>query len=508
MNETLEIPIEKSESFRLEKEGLFQKTIRGGGWVFTLNILDKGLNFVKVLILARLLTPEDFGLVGIAWLAILSLETFSQTGFQAALIQRKGKIDEFLDTAWVIQFLRGILLFALLFFLAPLAEKFFNSSGVTPVLRFLGLTLIIGGLSNIGMVTFIKELNFRKQFAYQISGTLSDFLVAIPFALILRDVWALAWGQIAGATMRTIVSYFLHPYKPRLKFDLEKAHELFSFGRWVTVSTIIIFFFTNGDNAFVGKFLGITALGLYQMAYRISNLPATEIAHVISQVAFPAYSKLQESLPRLKEAYLKVFQLIVFLAFPAAGLIFVLASDFTKIFLGEKWMPMVPAMQVLCIFGVTRALNATTGSIFQAVGRPSIIAKVSFIQLIFLAVIIYPLVKMSNLVGVAWAVTLANFLCFVLAFREVLQIINESKTKIVRAVFPSLLATVITICVIYLFRALTVGRVSIFITFFLSILIGFGMYSIYAKLSGFSFSSFLNSGSLFKKSVDIKTWEK
>src|ERR1700752_4735417 len=113
MNGTLEISVEKPESFELEGKGLFQKAIRGGVWVFTLNVLDKGLGFIKVLILARLLTPKDFGLVGIAWLAISALETFSQTGFQAALIQRKGKIDEFLDTAWVIQFLRGIFLFAL-----------------------------------------------------------------------------------------------------------------------------------------------------------------------------------------------------------------------------------------------------------------------------------------------------------------------------------------------------------------------------------------------------------
>ncbi|MGH7799425.1 MAG: lipopolysaccharide biosynthesis protein [Thermodesulfobacteriota bacterium] len=489
-------------------KSLTQRVVVSGFWVFTLRILQRAFGFIRLIVLARILFPNDFGLMGIALLTMSTLETFSQTGFQQALIQKKENIYSYLNSAWTFLILRGFILFGILYLIAPYAATFFNATEAKSIIRIIGISILIQAFTNIGVIYFKKELEFNKQFIYELAGTLADFIVSVSAALILRNVWALVFGLLAGDFAMCCLSYFLHPHRPRLNFDLGKLKELWGFGRWISGSNIFTFLIMQGDDIFVGKILGATPLGFYQMAYRISNLPATEITHVISQITFPAYSKLQESLPRLKEAYLKVFQLIVFLAFPAAGLIFVLASDFTKIFLGEKWMPMVPAMQVLCIFGVTRALNATTGSIFQAVGRPSIIAKVSFIQLIFLAAIIYPLVKMSNLVGVAWAVTLANLLCFVLAFREVLQIINESKTKIARAVFPSLLATVITICVIYLFRALTVGRVSIFITFFLSILIGFGMYSIYAKVSGFSFSSFMNSGSLFKKSVEIKTWEK
>ena len=122
----------------------------------------------------------------------------------------------------------------------------------------------------------------------------------------------------------------------------------------------------------MGKLLGVTALGFYQLAYRISNMPATEITHVISRVTFPAYSKLQDDIPKLREAYLKVLQITAFLSFPIAGLIFVLAPDFTKIFLGEKWMPMVPAMQVLVFAGLSRAIAATAGYIFYAVGKPKI----------------------------------------------------------------------------------------------------------------------------------------
>ena len=125
----------------------------------------------------------------------------------------------------------------------------------------------------------------------------------------------------------------------------------------------------------MGKVLGLTALGLYQLSYTLSNLPATEITHVVSRVTFPAYSKLQEDLPRVRSAYLKVLQFISFLSFPLAGAIFIFLPDFVSIFLGDKWTPMVPAAQVLVMAGLLRSIAATTGPIFHALGKPKIDSK-------------------------------------------------------------------------------------------------------------------------------------
>lgn len=480
-------------------ESLSKKVVRGGMWVFGLRIISRGLGFIRTIILARLLAPEDFGLLGIAMLAIATLETFSQTGFQAALIQKKENVESYLDTAWTVSAVRGVLLFLILFFSAPLVATFFNSPQAALVIKVIAVSTLLSGFRNIGILFFQKELEFNKQFIYELSATLVDITIAITLAFILRNVWALVWGGLAANFVRLFMSYILHPYRPHVRFDKNEFKELFGFGKWVLGSSILIFLITQGDDIFVGKMLGVTALGFYQMAYLISNLPSTEITHVISQVTFPAYSKLQDDIPKLREAYLRVLQVTAFLSFPIAGLIFVLAPDFTKIFLGEKWMPMVPAMQVLCIFGVTRALNATTGSIFHAVGKPSILTKVSFIQLIFLAAIIYPLGNIGKLVGISCAVVLANFLCFVLAFREVLKITKQSKKKLVSVVLPSVFVTIGIMCLIYLTKIMMMDKVSLFITFVLSILIGLGIYSIYAKILGFSFSGFLSSGTPFKK---------
>ena len=388
-------------------ETLSQKVLKGGFWVFFLRIVNRGFGLIRLIILARILSPSDFGLMGIALLTMSTLETFSQTGFQAALIQKKEDIESYLNSAWTVLIFRGFVLFFILYFIAPYAAVFFNAPEAKSIIRVIGFAILFSAFTNIGVTYFQKELEFNKEFIYKFSGTLADFIVAVTAVLILKNVWALVFGLLAGNVTRCIVSYLIHPYRPHLSLDLGKAKELFGFGKWIMGSSIMIFLITQGDDIFVGKLLGTTALGFYQLAYRISNMPATEITQVVSQVTFPAYSKLQDNIPKLREAYLKVLQLTAFLSFPIAGLIFVLAPNFTKIFLGEKWMPMVPAMMILVWWGVIRSMAGVNSSILQAVKKPDIITKLSTIKLLILAILIYPLSIKWGITGTSLAVLLS-----------------------------------------------------------------------------------------------------
>ena len=390
-------------------ENLSQRAVRGGFWVFSLRIVQRLFSLARLVILARILAPHDFGLMGIALLTMATLETFSQTGFQAALIQKKEDIESYVDAAWTVLILRGFLLFTLLCLIAPHAAIFFEAPEAKPIIQVIGFSLLLQAFTNIGVIYFQKELEFNKQVVYQFCGTLADFIVAVSAVLILGNVWALVFGLLAGNATMLIVSYLIHPYRPHLSSDLGKVKELFGYGKWILRSSILVFLITQGDDIFVGKLLGVTALGFYQLAYRISNMPATEITHVISQVTFPAYSKLQDDLPKLREAYLKVLQFTAFLSFPIAGLIFVLAPDFTKIFLGEKWMPMVPAMQVLVFAGLVRSIAATSGYIFYAVGKPKIDTRWQIVRLSVLAALIYPFTIKWGILGTSIVVFLSIF---------------------------------------------------------------------------------------------------
>jgi len=391
------------------KEWLSQRVVKSGFWVFSLRLVHRLFSLTRILILARILAPHDFGLMGIAMLTMATLETFSQTGFQEALIQKKDNVESYLNSAWTVSILRGIILFTILYFIAHYAAIFFKAPQAKPIIQVIGLSVLFQAFTNIGVIYFQKELEFNKQFIYQLSGTLADFIVAVSAALIFRSVWALVFGVLAGDFVRFIVSYIINPYKPHLSFDLRKANELFGFGKWILGSSILIFLITQGDGIFVGKLLGATVLGFYQMAYRISNMPATEITHVISQVTFPAYSKLQDNIPKLREAYLKVLQITAFLSFPIAGFIFVLAPDFTKIFLGEKWLPMVPAIQVLVFAGLVRSIAATTGPIFNAVGTPKIATRWQVVRLFVIIALIYPFTTKWGIWGASITVFLSNF---------------------------------------------------------------------------------------------------
>ena len=466
---------------------LSQRVAKGGIWVFALRVLENGLGLIKLVILARFLAPNDFGLFGIALLALSTLETFTQTGFQAALVQKKEGITQYLDTVWTASVIRGSILFIIILLSAPYVALFFNTPKASLIIQVIGVSMFLGGFTNIGIIYFQKELEFNKQFAYRLSTTVVEFVVVLSAALIFKNVWALVFGLLAGSLAGLVVSYVIHPYRPHFRLDLGKARELSGFGRWVFGSTILVFLVTQGDDAFVGKVLGATMLGFYQMAYRISNMPATEITHIISEVTFPAYSKMQDDLSRLREAYLRVLQLTAFLSFPISGLIFILGPDFTKIFLGEKWMPMVPAMQVLVLYGLFRAIGATTGVVFMAVGKPEIRTKIQFAQLILLAILIYPLITHWGIVGASIAVTAYALVFNFVAVYKVLNIVKSELKKTAKIVVPPLIGTLILFYTIFALKTYIFDNIGI--VYFISLIVsGIFVYLLVVYL----FDLFLN----------------
>jgi lipopolysaccharide exporter len=435
------------------ERSLSQRVAKGGMWVFALRLLEKCLRIIRLIILARLLAPNDFGLFGIALLAMATLGTLSEMGFKTALVQKKDDIAQHLDTAWTVSIIRGIVLFILLFISAPYVALFFNNPDVTPLIQVIGVSLLLAGFTNIGVVYFQKELEFNRHFAYQLSATLADFIVVVVAAFILKNVWALVLGQLIGSLTGLIASYIVHPYRPHFRLELHKARELFGFGKWVLGSTILVFLLNQGDDAFVGKLLGATMLGFYQMAYRIANMPTTEITHVISQVTFPAYAKIQNNLPRLRESYLRVLQVVACLSFPIAGLIFILAPDFTRLFLGVKWMPMVPAMQVLALWGFINSIGATTGPFFSSTGKPAIPTKLQFLALILLGLMIYPFSIHCGIVGTSLAVLLSTLVPHLIAFVILRRTIKCGMFNFAKLITVPLINTVFLMLFVYLINS-------------------------------------------------------
>jgi lipopolysaccharide exporter len=370
-------------------DSIAERTIKSGFWVFFLRISNRFFQFIRTIILARILAPDDIGVFGIALVLLSMLETFSKTGFNQALIYKKGKDSSYLDTAWTIGLIRGIVLAIILLGIAGPASTFFNSPESLNIIRAISIVVVLQSFNNVAVIYFEKDLQFHKYFQYRFSSTISDMTVAIVAVLILRNVWALVFGLVAGNIVQLIMSYVINPYRPKIKIDRSKAKELFRFGKWIFFSGSLVFLITDADDLFVGRILGATMLGFYQLGYKISNISATEVSSAISSLSFPVYAKLQDDLAKLQKAFIKILQFTTFLSFPIAGAIIAFAYDFTKIFLGDKWLPMVPAMIVLAVWGAIRSVGATSGEFFKGIGRPDISTKLYIIQVAIIFGLIY-----------------------------------------------------------------------------------------------------------------------
>lgn len=406
--------------------------VHGGFWALLLRVANKSLSLTRTIVLARLLAPEDFGQFAVAMLSISLLDRFSRTGFEDALIQKDEDIEPYLNTAWSVSALRGILIFSVLFLGAPIIAKFFDSTQSAMVIKILALNSLLTGFRSIGIVYFQKEMAFNKLFFYEIFATVIELLVAVTLAFILRSVWAMVFANLSANFVRLVISHAIYPSRPKLALDKQKFHELFRFGKWVMGSSILIFLNIQGDDIFVGKLLGVTQLGLYQMAFLISNLPATEISYIVSLVALPAFSKIQNDPPKLRTAYLNLLQLTTFVAIPIAVLIYTLSPPFINLFLGVKWIPLIPALKVLVFFGAIRTIMATTVPFFHAVGKPAIITKAALIQLIITVLAIYPLTVKYQIIGTSLAILIAGFAILVYLLHQISIIAAITKAALLR----------------------------------------------------------------------------
>ncbi len=464
---------------------LKEKTFKGGIFVFSYRVLQQFLNLIRLVILGRILGPKDFGIAGIALLTITIVDTFTQTGISQALIQKKEEVDKYLNDAWTFLVLRGIFLSIFLLISSSFIGNFFNSNESINAIRVLSIYFLFQSSLNIGVVVlWQRELQFKIFFIYQFIGIITEFFVSIFFALIFKNFWALIFGTISKSFVLLITSFLIHPYKPKFAFNIKILSPLISFGKWILISNIILFFLNQGGDIIIGKILGAYFLGLYQVAFRISNLPTTEITWAVSQVVFPAYSRIQEIKEKLKKGYLQTFSIISIFAFIFTLWIIIFGNPFVKIFLGEKWIEIILPMKILALWGFLRAHSATTGPFFQAIGKPYFATLYQFIRLLIFGIIVYPFTKFFGIVGTSLAILTSAFFVDIFAIFHVFKII-ESKIKEIFEIFlPSILSSFISFIFIIIFEKFFISNYNIF-NFFI-------IFFLFTFLYIFSFLFFIN----------------
>ena len=419
---------------------LTHRTARAGLWFAIGDAGSRAAGIVKVIVLARLISPSEFGIIGVALLVTTWVEYFSEFGFNAALIHKRDDIRPYLDTAWTIQLIRSAALTGLVVLAAPFVGWAFDVAAAVPVLQVLALQIVLQGLSNPAVVYLRKDLDTRREVAWRALGTAAGLAVGIPAAFALRNVWALVVSLLAASVVNTVMSYWVRPYRPSPHIDWAKARELMRFGRWIFSFRAVGFFTGNLDGLFVGKILGATPLGIYQMALQLAVVPTATLGVHLHGVMFPAFSKISDDRDR-RVALLRVLTLVCSVVVPVALFFTVFGGFVVKLVLGPAWIGVAPLIGILAWVGAMKALSTVVSAFLLATGRPDLDLRSSLSKLAVLVLCLYPAAAAHGLTGVAVVLVAATFVGSLYQIVLLLSVVSFSLRDMVRSLRGGLVAS-------------------------------------------------------------------
>lgn len=428
--------------------------LSGSAWITVSEVISGISSLARSIIAARVLAPSDFGLMGIVFLTISILEALSRTGFQQALIQRADGVDDLLDVAWTWHVLRGLALGSLVVIAAPFLADWYGKPVLFPLLAVSASYVILQGLQNIGTVFFSRDLDFKKICLINSLRAFFTVGITIPAILILENVWALLIGFVGGAAVGLIISYIAHPYRPSFEWNWTKAKKLINFGKWITGLSIVGFVTTEGDDVFVSKYLGATALGFYRLAYEVSNWPATKVTHVISKVSFPTYSRLQHDPEALRKAFIGVMRSTLLISTTVTALVWFLVPYLVELVIGQKWERIIPLVELLVLAGLVRSVAALGGALFQASNRPDLDFKMNLPRLVVIVTLIWPFSAWWGLEGACLVVLLAVSSCLPVWFYGLHKLANLRLVDVLKHNGLALVSTVVLGGALYGYREL------------------------------------------------------
>ena len=377
------------------------RVLRSGMWAGLSEVGLSVLGFVRSVALARLLTPDIFGVMALAMVVVRAIETFTRPGVAQALIARQQDFDKACNTAYTMLVVRGFLLAALLAAVAPWIGDFYESSTLPLMLQVLAGVFILTGFRNINIIARQRELEFRSLTYLAQTSNIIGTIATITIAWWLRSVWALVVGQLITATLGAVLSYVFVPGRPRFEFDREVARDLLRYGKFITGSSMLLYIATEIDTAVIGKVMGHAELGYYTVAFTIVHMTTTQLAKVAAGIMMPAYAKLQSDLPALRNAYLRTLGLVMFAVLPASLGLVLVAEPLVRVVYGEKWLLAAVPLQLLAVFGLFRSLAAFTGYLFEGIGQPKVAFTMAGVRLAVLLPLVVPAAMYYGLEGVA-----------------------------------------------------------------------------------------------------------
>ena len=369
-----EPPIQKTVS---------EKAIRSVKWTALTELVSRTAAPLVAVILARLLTPEDFGVVATAMIAISFAQMFWEAGLGKALVQTEETKESAANVVFWTNLVLGLVIFAGLFVLAPWLAVFFESPASSSVLRVLGLQIVIGSLSSVQHALFVRDLDFRRLFWINLLTAAVPGAFSIPMALSGYGVWALVAGSLVGQVLNLALSWHFSSWRPNLSYDIQVARGMFRFGSWIVIGSLATWLISWGDSLIVGKFLGVEDLGVYRTSWIMASMAFAAFLNPFISILYPSLSRLQNDLQKLTEYFSKANRIVISLCLPIGVGLFVLGPEIASTVFGNQWQGLGTALRVMgLLFGLSWTVGIN-GELYRAIGRPDVTTKLVLLSVCY-----------------------------------------------------------------------------------------------------------------------------
>lgn len=345
------------------------KMARGFFWTGLEFIGRQGVTFVIQILLARLLVPDDFGLVGMLTIFIALANVLIESGFQTWLLHEKAPSETDFSTVFFFNFSIALVLYGILFFIAPFVADFYQEPILTKMLRLLGLLIVFAAFSIVQRAQLTIKFDFRSQAIISTVAMALSGAFAIAGALAGLDVWSLVLQQVLNQLLQTILLTATNRWFPRLVFDISAFKKMFSYSWKLLVSSLLDTVYQNGISVLVGKFFLGTTLGYYTNAQKMRDVAAMSVTNAVNKVSFPSLSRVKEDQEKLRKGFKEILSLSMFLTIPLMLGLAGCAYEVFEVLFGPKWLPAVPYFQIMCLSGVTYPLHMLNLVLLQIVGR-------------------------------------------------------------------------------------------------------------------------------------------
>lgn len=444
------------------------KTIGGVGWSFADNIFNQGITFLVGLVLARLLTPEEYGLIGIITIFIAIFNSIVDSGFSNALIRKNDVEAVDYNTVFITNMVLSIVLFFTMFFTASAIAEFFSQPLLEPLTKVMASIVIVNAIAIIPRTIFVKRLDFKTQTKISLIASLTSGVVGIIMALAGFGVWSLVAQQISRQLLNTIFLWIWSRWYPKLQFSIQSFKELFGFGWKLLVSGLIDTIWKEIYQVVIGKCYSAETLGQYTRAQQFGSIFSSNLTIVVQRVSYPVLSEIQDDKKRLKYAYKKVIKVTMLVTFCCMLGLAAVAKPMILVLIGKQWLPAVPLLQIICLNMMLYPLHAINLNMLQVQGRSDLFLKLEIIKKAIAAV---PLV-LGIFVGIYWMLwssVITGFIAYYLNAYYSGKFLDYSIWEQIKDIFPSfVVASVMAIIVL----CLTFINLSSFVLLMIQLVVG------------------------------------